>query len=314
MGASRAEVLPVGPPVSRAWQIGREGDIARLAASLGAGDHTVLADLRRTGKTTVALGALDALAEDERAVIVAVDLSRAINDGSALDEAVALQVAAQRAGVAKAARQAGSLAAKLWNMARSVGAAQGDEADAIDAALKELRAARTADRGPGWALDAAVKLAVERDGRAIVFIDEAQLLHGWDDRAAVAAALLARMREPQKPISLLFAGSEPTMLRTLFDDGGLLEFDALDFHLSPIDPQPWREGLRKAFRELGSDITIRAVDLILDATGGQPHRTMLAANRAHEQAVFAEQDVVDDAVASAGVRAARDSRLWEIDQ
>lgn len=103
------------------------------------------------------------------------------------------------------------------------------------------------------------------------------------------------------------------MLRTLFEDGGLLEYDAHDFELSPIDPQPWREGLRRAFRELGSEITTRAVDVILEATGGQPHRTMLAANRAHEQATFAEQAVVDDAVAKAGVRAARNSRLWELD-
>lgn len=307
-------MLPVGPPVSRAWQIGREGDIARLSGSLRAGDHTVLADLRRAGKTTVALGALDALAEDERSVIVAVDLSRAITNGAEFDDAIALQVAAQHSGVAKAARQVGSLAGKLWGMVRGAGVAQGDEADAIDAALRELRTATAADPEPGWAVDAAVKLAAERGGRATVFVDEAQLLHGWDDRAGVAAALLARMRQPEKPISFLYAGSEPTMLRTLFDEGGLLEYDALDFRLSPIDPQPWREGLRKAFRELGIDITTRAVDLILDATGGQPHRTMLAANRAHEQAVFAEQEIVDDAVADAGVRAARDSRLWEMDR
>jgi hypothetical protein len=53
--------------------------------------------------------------------------------------------------------------------------------------------------------------------------------------------------------------------------------------------------------------------VILEATSGQPHRTMLAANRAHEQATFAQQAVVDEAVAEAGVRAARDSRLWELD-
>jgi hypothetical protein len=192
------------------------------------------------------------LAEDERNVIIAVDLSRAVGGGAALDDAVALQVAAHRSGVARTARQAGGLAVTLWNMVRGAAVAQGDDADAIDAALKELRAAAAGIRQPGWALDAAAELAAGRGGRAIVFVDEAQLLDGWEDRDAVAAALLARMREPEKPITLLYAGSEPTMLRTLFDESGLLEYDAHDFQLSPIDPQPWREGLRRAFRSSGS--------------------------------------------------------------
>jgi hypothetical protein len=102
VAVSRAEVLPVGPPVAPEWQIGREGDIARLSASLRQGDHTVLADERRTGKTTVALAALEQLAKDERNVIVAVDLSRAIDDRAALNDAVALQVATQRSTVAGA--------------------------------------------------------------------------------------------------------------------------------------------------------------------------------------------------------------------
>jgi hypothetical protein len=211
------------------------------------------------------------------------DLSRAINDGDAFDEAVALQVAAQRSGVEKAARQAGGLAVKLWNMVRGTGVGQGEEADAIDAALRELTARAGGARTLGWAFDAAAELAADRGGRAIVFVDEAQLLDAWEAREPVAAVLLRRMREPETPITFMFAGSEPTLVRTLFGDGGLLEYDAHDFKLSPIDPQPWREGLRRAFRELGSEITTRAVHVILEATSGQPHRTMLAANRAHEQ-------------------------------
>jgi hypothetical protein len=305
-------VLPVGPPVSRQWQIGREGDIARLGAGLHEGDHAVLSDLRRTGKTTVALAALDAFAEDERNVIVAVDLSRAIGSGAEFDDAVALQVAAQRSGLARAARQAEGLAGKLWNAVRGAGVADSEEADIINAAMNELRV-RSGHRNRGWALDAAIELAASSGGRAIVFVDEAQQLDHWEDRAEAAAALLARMRAPETPMTFLYAGSEPTMLRTLFADGGLLEYDAIDFALSPIDPQPWREGLSRAFRALGIEIDASAVDLILDATGGQPHRTMLAANRTHEQAIYAEQDVVDDAVAEAGLRVARETRLWDLD-
>src|SRR5829696_4041827 len=92
MAVSRAQVLPVGPPVLPQWQIGREGDIARLTASLIQGDHVVLAEERRTGKTTVGLAALEDLAEDGNNVIVAVDLSRAIDTGKAFDDAIGVQV------------------------------------------------------------------------------------------------------------------------------------------------------------------------------------------------------------------------------
>lgn len=307
---SRTEVLPVGPPVSSEWQIGREGDIARLGAALAQGDHTVLADERRTGKTTVALAALERLAQDETNVIVAVDLSRALNGAEALDEAVAVQVAAQRSVVARSARQAGNLALRLWNLVRSAGYAEGEEGQAIDAVMQEMRAAAEGvDRG--WALEAAVELAEEHGGRAIVFVDEAQQLHGWNDREEVAAELLSRMREPATPVTFLFAGSEPSLVETLFARGGLLEFDSLDFPLSPIDPQPWREGLRRAFRALDAEITTRAVDVILEATDGHPHRTMLVANRAHEEAEFAHEAVVDEALAEVAVRTAKESRLWE---
>jgi type II secretory pathway predicted ATPase ExeA len=310
MAVSRAEVLPVGPPVSPEWQIGREGDIARLSAAVAQGDHTVLADERRTGKTTVALAALELLAADAMNVIVAVDLSRAMNDGKALDEAVAVQIAAQRSVFARGAWQAGNLALRLWNLVRGAGLVEGDEGQAIEAIVQEMRAG--AERGDrGWALDAAVALVEEKGGRVVVFVDEAQQLDGWNDREEVAAELLARMREPEAPVTFLFAGSEPSLVRTLFAKGGLLEFDAHDFPLSPIDPQPWREGLRRAFRALDAEITTRAVDRILEATDGHPHRTMLVANRAHEEMEFARETVVDEALADVAVRTAKESRLWE---
>jgi len=212
--------------------------------------------------------------------------------------------------MARGARQAGNLALRLWNLVRTAGWVESDEGQTIDAAVQELRAA--AERGDrGWALEAAVALAGENGGRAIVFIDEAQQLDGLNDREEVAAELLARMREPEAPVTFLFAGSEPSLVKTLFTKGGLLEFDAHDFPLSPIDPQPWREGLRRAFRALDAEITTRAVDLILEATDGHPHRTMLVANRGHEEAEFAHEAVVDEALADVAVRTAKESRLWD---
>jgi DNA polymerase III delta prime subunit len=209
------------------------------------------------------------------------------------------------------ARHAGGIAAKLWHFVNDSGLVEGGEGAVVDA-IDALRA-KSGGQATGWALDAAVGLADSRGGRAVVFIDEAQRIDAWDDREPAATEILARMRAPERPVTFLFAGSEPSLIETLFADGGLLEYDALDFDLSPIDSQPWREGLRRAFRELGLEIRDTAIELILDATHGQPHRTMLVANRAAEQAEFAEQVIADDAVVLVALAEARHSRLWEID-
>jgi DNA polymerase III delta prime subunit len=311
VAVSRSEVLPVGPPVSARWQIGREGDIARLVGDLLQGTHVVLADRRRSGKTTVALAALDQLALSEQNPIVAIDLSRGVRNGHDFDERIARQVAAQRSAMRKAVSQASGIATKLWRFAGDSGLLDGDDTSITDA-LDALRA-ESERQSVGWALDAALALATRQGGRAIVFVDEAQRIDDWEDREIAAAEIRARMRTPTRPITFLFAGSEPSLIRTLFAHGGLLEYDALDFDLSPIDFQPWREGLRRAFRELNLEITDLAMDLILEATQGQPHRTMLVANRAAEQAEFAEQVIADEAVVAVALAEARSSRLWEIE-
>ena len=73
-------------------------------------------------------------------MIVAVDLSRALDGAEALDEAVAVQVAAQRSVIARSARQAGNFALRLWNLVRARGV-EGEEGQAIDAVVQELRSA-----------------------------------------------------------------------------------------------------------------------------------------------------------------------------
>lgn len=298
-------MLPVGPPVPRQWQIGREGDIARLADQLRGGDHTVLADLRRTGKTTVALAALDLLASDGW-IVAGLDLTESGEEGGpALAEVMVSQVALQRAR----GRIDTGLGYELWDLLRPSVGLSGDDAQAVDDELAAMRASGSAGAYLTWAFDDVI--AAGREGKgAVVFLDEVQALDYWRDQDAVSAEIGGRLRQPDPQITLLFAGSEPSLVSSLFAKGGLLELDAVDFHLSPIDAQPWREGLRRAFRELGLNITDDAVDHILRATHGEPHRTMLVANRTAEVAQFAEVDVADEALADEGLEAARRMRLW----
>ncbi len=119
-----------------------------------------------------------------------------------------------------------------------------------------------------------------RDRGAVIFLDEAEALHGQPE---AADALRAVMRASSRTLTLLFAGSEPSLMETLFASDGLLETNAQPFALEPvIAPHAWMEGLRAHMREyLGVTIDRGAVHILLDASGGHPYRTMLAANRTH---------------------------------
>ncbi len=66
----RGEVLPVGPPVQLEWQIGRTRDIEEVRLAAESGEHVVLIDVRRTGKSTVALGGIELLAHAGELVFV----------------------------------------------------------------------------------------------------------------------------------------------------------------------------------------------------------------------------------------------------
>ena len=225
--------------------------------------------------------------------------------GSALAEVMVSQVALQRVR----GRSDDELGYALWDLLRPSAGLSGDDAQAVDDELAAMRASGPAGAHLTWAFDDVIAAGREGMG-AVVFLDEVQALDYWRDQDAVATEIGGRLRQPDPQVTLLFAGSEPSLVASLFAKGGLLEFDAVDFHLSPIDPQPWREGLRRAFRELGLDITDDAVDHILRATGGEPHRTMLVANRTAEAAQFAEVEVVGEVLAEDGLEAARKTRLW----
>ncbi|HEV7493182.1 hypothetical protein [Baekduia sp.] len=202
-----------------------------MADQLRNGEHTVLADRRRTGKATVALGALDVLAGDGWTV-VGLDLSEAGEGGPVLAEGLVAQVALQEARVERGE----GFGYEIWDLLRPAGGADERDADAIDDALTSLRASGSAGEQLTWALDFATS-TVRGAAGTILFLDEIQRLEYWPDHDAVA--------------------------------------------------------------------------VILDASAGEPHRTMLAANRTAEMAQFADVDLADATTADAGVAAARDTRLWD---
>lgn len=143
-----------------------------------------------------------------------------------------------------------------------------------------------------------------------MFFDEAQQLGVWPDGLELQQELRVRLRDPERQSTFLFAGSAQSMMETLFAADGLLEWDGQQFELSPVTDEPWREGLRRAFRELGTEITLRATEAILDGADGRPMRMMLIANRAHLLATLVEADTIDHELAAQAVREAQRDRLW----
>ena len=53
------EVFPAGPPLTEAQQVGREAEITSMVERLCVGEALLLMEARRTGKTSLAIGALD---------------------------------------------------------------------------------------------------------------------------------------------------------------------------------------------------------------------------------------------------------------
>lgn len=277
-----------------------------------AGDHVVLSEERRTGKTTVALGAVDELAADDR-VVIALDLSERVPDSPALAERIAEQLAQQRSSLATAARAAGRFGLRLWNRSKQTQPLVDSEEVQIFSKIMELLETRqTGAERLSAALDQVAEFAKACDEVAVVFIDEVQELAKWIDTRDVQSDLRARLRDPERVTTFLFAGSEESLLDSLFGKGGLLEQDGLEFSLSPIDYGPWLEGLRKAFRDLAMDVNRGALDVILKASQMRPLETMLAANKTHEAAEWAEERVITEALAAQGVAEARRSRLWTL--
>ena len=94
---TRDEVLPVGPPVSLEYQIGRQRDIEMVRKALAQGEHLVLVELRRTGKTTVALCALELVAA-RGDLVFTVDLAEGAPSSVDVAERLALQLTGHREG------------------------------------------------------------------------------------------------------------------------------------------------------------------------------------------------------------------------
>jgi hypothetical protein len=279
------------------------------------GEDVVLVDVRRTGKTTVALGALEMLATADQMVFA---LDAADNAPATIDlaERLAAQLAAQQSGFFRASAQLTKGVRTLFEHGRGITGLIGDEElrALVDGILPDELRSQSGVEQLDRVLSRIDAVASDNACRAVVFIDEVQKIAAWPDSDAVQHLLRSRLRQPGGHTSFLFAGSEPTNVETLFRRGGALDFQGIEHRLAPISGPAWFEGLRRAFALLKGEIDDGAIDLILEASENHPLRTMLAAREAHALAeTRTPVGHATRAIALQAVDTARGQRLWSIE-
>ncbi len=309
-------MLPVGPPVQLEWQIGRTRDIEEVRLAVETGEHIVLIDVRRTGKSTVVLGAMEQLAHAGHMVFV-LDAREGTPDSVELARRLRHQLCAYQAAKGKLFSGASHAVSTLYEI--GAGAATLIEDPATRTAVASALAALVGQQPTGaQELEAALR-EIDAEARragssSAVLIDEVQAIAALPDGDALQALLRDRLAARDSGPSFVFAGSEPTAMDTLFADGGMLHFHGIAHTLHPITEPDWREGLIRAFRALGCEITEDAIAEALLESDSLPHRTMLIARETHRivQTSKTPRRITRGHVV-AGVQAARRQRnLWRI--
>jgi hypothetical protein len=284
----------------------------RLALGRHAED-VVLIDVRRTGKTTVALCAMEQLASAGH-LVFAIDAMENAPATIDLADRLRRQLAAQqgdRFGLRKGVTMRSILAhgrglLPLLENEQLQGTLDG----LIAGASKELSGIQQLVA----VLDRIDEVAAASDRQAIIFVDEIQAIASWSDTAQLQSMLRARLSESGGNSSFLFAGSQPTSIQTLFKRGGALDFHGIEHKLEPISGPAWFEGLRRAFSLLASTIEDGAIDVILEASANHPLRTMLAARETHARAETLDPPGhASRGVALEAVETAKSQRLWNIE-
>lgn len=259
-----SELLPAGPPLTEAQQIGRAAAIDTLESRLRACEVVKMLEPRRVGKTSVARAALERIQETGGTVAYVNLAARAGPEETAKD--LADQLAG---GVSRTRRRVGGLLAGLRR--DGVGEALGDEP------ALALRVAGELLLGDGIASPAVVieRAAARVEDRATaVLLDEAHALAKWPEPIRVA---LGSVLKDNKAAGVVLASSERSALERLTSPDGPLRYVGTRFDLPPIADEDWRAGLRERFAELDVPVASDALDLLLEQSEGHPYCTMLLA-------------------------------------
>jgi hypothetical protein len=311
-GDSVEDLFPTHGAIEERQQIGRSDAIAALAARIRDHGDSLLLEPRKEGKSSVAGAAMARIAA-EGGIVTEVDCTSAgIGSGESMARAVLQSVRAQDRHVSRAL-EARNAAAKrrdwLAKLRRGTSAAEAvgvGEAGALGRALDVL------PDPDGVTLDDVLD-ALTRLGEAetvALFLDEVQAVARWADGDEVQRALARFMRRKGRRVAVVVAGSDRSATEALFAPGKPLHWEFEPFPLPPIDRLDWHRGLVERFALAGHELAAGLVDVMLDATGGHPQRTMAVAKQTLREARAAEASEVSWGAVDAAITIARRHPSW----
>lgn len=234
--------------------------IPQVSARLAAGEILTIMEPRRTGKTSVALAALQNLAGD-RARIGAVALTR-FPDPAQAAAALDHQLATAPRRVARTLRSM----MRIFDRETIAGIA-GDEASADVTLATEVVAAAT--RGSS---DLPTLLAgTGEHAEGAVLLDEAHAMLDWPP--ALRQSLNAVLRDRPR-LGVVITSSDIESLRRLTERGGPLHLVGSRITLPAITPSQWQPALLSRFHRLEIDIPAATLADLIASTDGHPYLTM----------------------------------------
>lgn len=263
---TRASPFPFDHPLAPDDVIDREPEAQRLVELADAGHNTVLYAPRRFGKTSLLGMVLDRAARELDMVPVLIDLSDVV---SAADLAIRLRNGYRplRGPVGRTAEQ---LLAALGLEVR---------AGPVVVRMPEVRARDPLETIHGL-LDLPVKLHERGGRRVLVALDEFQALLALTGMDGVVRS---HIQHHGDAASYIFSGSEPSLLRELFEDRARpLYGQAEQIRLNRLPRQPTADYIAERFADTGREIG-SALGGLLDIAAGHPQRAMLLAHRIWER-------------------------------
>ncbi len=299
---SRVNPFEYQRPLDPTVLIDRRAELDALQRAAADRVAVRLASPRRFGKTTL-LGAHLAAMRDAGHHAALVDLDRVATVVDVLDRIA--EGLRQLPGVGP-----GTIAARLARIGLTVGPA----GIQVQLAPRGARATPSPDDARAAIRDLLRLPADLASGGDLVVVafDEFQDLLTADER--LDGLLRSVIQHQGDRVAYLFAGSSPSMMRTLFGDRERPFFgQARPVELPPL---PLEETTREVLARMPAPEDPRTADAtarIVQAAGGHPQRTMLLAFHLHE--LLRDEEPADDLAAAAWARALREvddvcAALW----
>lgn len=305
------DLFPTDDPVAPDQLIGRDYDIDQLASALGGGTNLVVAEPRRTGKTSVCEAALTILG-GQKFYTAALDLWE-MTDVTELAEALVTRVIANRPAAKRLmheVRRKGHAAATNVQV-RSILTLKGEFGDDVELAFEPGLAARDPMRYLRFALRLAQSIAEKDTRKMVLFFDEFQSIRDLEasGRGSDPEALQKMMRsvfQRAPDVSFLFAGSLEHLMRDIFGPSERPLSGFGGFHpLQPISADDWRNGLTARYAKDGCTIDDVALERLIERGELHPRSTMLIAQQAHLASVQDVTREIDSTLVEFGFGAAR---------